>query len=114
MVKYSGFDASNNATVGDFIASLIFRLLTSAVAVLGILFIPVYNIKCLITLFYLIYISFNIIPIAKSMKNIFWDCFIEEDKKTLSNISYYRMGFQILETVLNYLAIYLLYVNVLA
>ena len=48
------------------------------------------------------------------MKNIFWDCFIEEDKKTLSNISYYRMGFQILETVLNYLAIYLLYVNVLA
>lgn len=114
MVKYSGFDSSNNATIGDFVASLIFRLLISTVAVLCIIFIPSYNLKCLITLFYLIYISFNIIPIAKSMKNIFWDCFIQENTKTLSNIGYFRMGFQILETIINYVAIYFLYINILA
>jgi hypothetical protein len=113
MVRYSGFDASDNATIGDFIASLIFRLCISLVAVLCIVFIPSNDIKFILTLFYLIYISFNIVPIAKSMKAIFWDAFIEDDKQTLSNICYYRMTFQILETVINYVAIYLLYTHVL-
>ena len=113
MVKYSGFDDSNNATLGDFASSLIFRLVISLIASLGIIFIPDYDIKCLITLFYLIYVSFNIVPIAKSVKRIFWDAFIEDDKQTLSNICYYRMTFQILETVINYVAIYLLYTHVL-
>lgn len=113
MVKYSGFDDSNNATLGDFVSSLIFRLVISLIASLGIIFIPDYDVKCLITLFYLIYISFNIVPIAKSVKKIFWDAFIEDDKQTLANICYYRMGFQISETVINYTVIYLLYANVL-
>lgn len=113
MVKYSGFDASNNATVGDFIASLIFRLFISIIAILGIIFIPLYDVKCLLLLFYLIYISFNIIPIVKSFKRIFWDFFIKEDGETLSNISYYRVAFQIFETVLNYTAIYFLFTKVL-
>lgn len=113
MVRYNGFDASDNASVGDFIASLIFRLCIAIVAALGIIFIPVYDIKCLLLLFYLIYISFNIIPIAKSFKKIFWDFFIKEDKETLSNICYYRMAFQTIETIINYVAIYFLFVKVL-
>ena len=113
MVRYNGFDATNNATTGDFIASLIFRLIISTVAILTILLFPSYNIKCIITLFYLIYVSFNLIPIFKTFKTIYWDFFIENDKKTLSNVSYYRMGFQILETTINYIAIYLIYSNVL-
>ena len=113
MVRYNGFDASDNATVGDFVASLIFRFLIAIVACLCIIFIPIYDIKCILLLFYLIYISFNIIPIAKSIKKIFWDCFIEEDKKTLANICYYRMGFQIFETIVNYGIIYLLFTKIL-
>ena len=113
MVRYSGFDASNNATVGDFIASLIFRLCISIVASLGIIFIPVYDIKCLLLLFYLIYISFNIIPIAKSFKKIFWDFFVKEDKEAHSNTCYFRMAFQTFETIINYIAIYFLFTTVL-
>lgn len=113
MLKYNSFDASNNATTGDFIASLIFRLSISVVAILSIIFIPFYTVKCVLTLFYLIYISFNVIPIAKSFKKIFWDCFIKDDEITLSNICYYRMAFQILETIINYIAIFLLFSFVL-
>ena len=113
MLKYSGFDDSNNATIGDFVASLIFRLLISIVALLSIIFIPVYDIKCLLTLFYLIYISFNIIPIAKSFRKIFWDCFVKNDEITLSIICYYRMAFQIFETVANYVAIFFVFTHIL-
>lgn len=113
MVRYSGFDASNNATIGDFIASLIFRLCISLVAILCIVFVPSNDFKFITTLFYLIYISFNIVPIAKSMKTIFWDFFIEDNKKTLSNTCYFRMGFQVFETILNYGAIFLLFRYVL-
>lgn len=109
MVRYNGFDSSDNATVGDFVASLIFRLLISTVLILGIILTPVYNIKCLIVLFYLIYISFNIIPIAKSIKNLYWDNFVEDNKKVFSNTTYYRLGFQIVETVINFTAILLLF-----
>lgn len=113
MVRYNGFDASDNATIGDFIASLIFRLCISIVAALGIIFISVYDVKCLLLLFYLIYISFNIIPIAKSFKKIFWDFFIKEDKEVLSNTCYYRMTFQTIETIINYVAIYFLFTKIL-
>ena len=113
MVRYSGFDASNNATIGDFIASLIFRLCISIVSSLCIILIPSNDIKFILTLFYLIYISFNIIPICKSLKNIFWDCFIQDNKKTLSNTCYFRLGFQVFETLLNYLVIFLLFTYVL-
>lgn len=113
MVKYNGFDASNNATVGDLVASLIFRLVISALVSLSIILIPVYDIKCILLLFYLIYISFNIIPIAKSIKRIFWDFLIEESKETLSNTSYFRLAFQLFETIANYIVIYLLFTHVL-
>jgi hypothetical protein len=113
MVRYSGFDASNNATTGDFVASLIFRLIISSIAILSILFFPIYNIKCITTMFYLVYTSFNLISIIKSFKTIYWDYFIEDNQKTLSNVCYYRMGFQILETIINYVAIYLIFTNVL-
>ena len=109
MVRYNGFDSSDNATVGDFVASLIFRLLISTVLILGIILTPIYNIKCLIVLFYLIYISFNIIPIAKSIKNLYWDNFVEDNKKVFSNTTYHRLIFQIVETVINFTAILLLF-----
>lgn len=113
MVKYNNFDSVDNATVGDFIASFIFRIIISFVFVGLIIFIPAYTIQCLITLFYFVYISFNVIPILKSIKKIYWDNFIRADKNAFSNTVYIRMIFQIFETLISFSAIFILLYSVL-